>query len=102
MFVGFTYIVSVLGVRYFRDGIHCFPEAYAAVGTAVRYMHILQFSEIILTLIGWRPGGIFTPLVQIGGRLIIIFLLIDPEPRLQTQSVIFYLYMTWSLVEIIR
>ncbi|KAK4883221.1 hypothetical protein RN001_006540 [Aquatica leii] len=102
MFVGFTYVVSVLGVRYLRDGADFYPEVYDVLGSTIRYLHILQFSEVILLLIGWKPGAFLPSILQIGGRLLIIYLLIEPEPRLQIDSCIFFLYLVWSAVEIIR
>ncbi|KAF5270294.1 hypothetical protein FQA39_LY08405 [Lamprigera yunnana] len=102
MFVGFTYIVTVLAIRYIRDGAKCFPEIYDVIGTTVRYLHILQFSEVILVLIKWTSGSLITSFIQIGGRIAIILLLIDPEPRIQVDPVVSYLYLIWSSIEIIR
>ena len=36
------------------------------------------------------------------GRNIWIFALIDSEPRMQTKPVVFYLFMTYSIIEIFR
>uniref|UniRef100_A0A1Y1L455 Very-long-chain (3R)-3-hydroxyacyl-CoA dehydratase n=1 Tax=Photinus pyralis TaxID=7054 RepID=A0A1Y1L455_PHOPY len=102
MFVGFTYVVAVLAVQYLKDGIDSFSQFYEVVGPAMKYLHFLQFSEIILVLIGWRSGAILPALIQIGGRLILINLLIDPEPRLHKEGTLFLLYLVWSSVELIR
>ncbi|KAF5300127.1 hypothetical protein FQR65_LT09217 [Abscondita terminalis] len=102
MFVGFMYVVSVLGVRFLRDGADFYPNAYEVLGSMIRYLHVLQFSEVIMLLIGWKPGAFLPSILQIGGRLMIIYLLIDPEPRLQVDANIFFLYFVWSAVEIIR
>ena len=39
---------------------------------------------------------------QVTGRNIWIFALIDSEPRMQTKPVVFYLFMTYSVIEIFR
>ena len=40
--------------------------------------------------------------IQVTGRNIWIFALIDSEPRMQTKPVVFYLFMTYSVIEIFR
>lgn len=40
--------------------------------------------------------------VQVLGRSVVLFALIDSESRLQTKPVVFYLFVAWSLVEVIR
>ena len=39
---------------------------------------------------------------QVTGRNIWIFALIDSEPRMQTKPVVFYLFMTYAIIEIFR
>ena len=36
------------------------------------------------------------------GRNIWLFALIDSEPRMQTKPVVFYLFMTYSVIEVFR
>lgn len=102
MFVGFMYVVSVLGIQFLRDGFGCFANVYDSVGFAVKYLHILQMSEVVLTLLGLKSGDAITGFVQTGGRIFIVMCLIDPEPRLQVQPAVFVLFMVWSSIEIIR
>ena len=40
--------------------------------------------------------------LQVTGRNIWIFALIDSEPRMQTKPVVFYLFMTYAIIEIFR
>ena len=40
--------------------------------------------------------------VQVSGRNLILFVVLEGEPRLQTKPAVFYLFVVWSLVEIIR
>ncbi|CAG2054365.1 unnamed protein product [Timema podura] len=39
---------------------------------------------------------------QVLGRNIILFCMIDAEPRMHTKPVIFYLFLIWSIVELVR
>lgn len=102
MFVGFTYVVAIQSVCYLRYGADSFLEFYNAIGSVMKYLHFFQFSEIILILIGWRSGAVLPAFMQIVGRLLVINLLIDPEPRLHKEGVLFLLYFIWSSIELIR
>ncbi|RZC38430.1 very-long-chain (3R)-3-hydroxyacyl-[acyl-carrier protein] dehydratase [Asbolus verrucosus] len=102
MYVGFMYVVCVLSIRYLKEGPDSFPGTYAAVGPAMCFLHLIQLLEVMHPLFGYVKGGMFIPLLQVGGRLFIIILMLEFEPRLQTMPVVFYLFMTWSAIEIIR
>lgn len=40
--------------------------------------------------------------LQVGGRAVIFFCLIEGEERMQTKPVIFYLFLVWSSIELVR
>ena len=40
--------------------------------------------------------------VQVSARNLVLFVVLEGEPRLQTKPAVFYLFVVWSLVEIIR
>jgi very-long-chain (3R)-3-hydroxyacyl-CoA dehydratase len=102
MYVGFMYVVCVLSVRYLKDGSDSFPGTYAAVGPAMCFLHLIQILEIMHPMFGYVKGGLLIPLLQIGGRLFTLIVMLEFEPRLQVMPVVFYLFMTWSAIEIIR
>ena len=101
-FVGFLFILTVMGVRYSRDGPLSMPGTYEAVGDAMKFMQILMFLEILHPLFGYTKGGVLMPSIQVCGRAFILFAMIDFEERMQTKPVVFYLFFIWSLVEIVR
>lgn len=53
-------------------------------------------------LFGYTKSSMLVSFLQTGGRAFILFLMIDAEPRMQTKPVIFYLFLVWSTVEIVR
>ncbi|XP_046746680.1 very-long-chain (3R)-3-hydroxyacyl-CoA dehydratase isoform X2 [Diprion similis] len=75
---------------------------YESVGTAMKFVQLLQFLEVMHPLFGYTKGGFMTPLLQVGARAIILFCMIESEPRMQTKPVVFYLFVVWSSVEIVR
>ncbi|XP_048507005.1 very-long-chain (3R)-3-hydroxyacyl-CoA dehydratase isoform X2 [Athalia rosae] len=101
-FVGFSYILAVMGIRYSRDGPDSMMGTYEAVGTAMKFVQLLQFLEVMHPLFGYTKGGFSTALFQVGGRAIILFCMIESEHRMQTKPVVFYVFLVWSTVEIVR
>ncbi|KAK7081021.1 hypothetical protein SK128_016016 [Halocaridina rubra] len=101
-FVGFIYIVSVLTTRYLKEGPDSMEGTYAAVGWMIKMCFTTQFLEIFHPMVGYTKGSVFEAVVQIGGRSLIFFCLIEGEERMQTKPVIFYLFLIWSLIELVR
>lgn len=77
-------------------------ETYAAVGNPFKFIQLLQFLEVMHALFGYTKTNTFTSLLQVGGRAFILFLMIDAEPRMQTKPIVFYLFIIWSTIEIVR
>jgi len=53
-------------------------------------------------LFGYTKSSMLVSLLQTGGRAFVLFFMIDAETRMQTKPVVFYLFLIWSSVEIIR
>ncbi|XP_076675493.1 3-hydroxyacyl-CoA dehydratase 2 [Andrena cerasifolii] len=101
-FVGFIYILIVMGIMYSRDGPASMKETYIAVGNPMKFIQLLQFLEVMHSLFGYTRSSTLVSLLQVGGRAFILFGMIEAEPRMQTKPVIFYLFLVWSIVEIVR
>ncbi|XP_043277959.1 very-long-chain (3R)-3-hydroxyacyl-CoA dehydratase isoform X2 [Venturia canescens] len=101
-FVGFLYVLAVMCIKYSREGPDSINETYTNVGSAMKFIQLLQFMEVMHPLFGYTKGNAFIALLQIGGRNFILFCMIEAEPRMQTKPVIFYVFLVWSLIEIVR
>lgn len=101
-FVGFIYVLAVMAIRYSRDGPDSMKETYDAVGGPFKFIQLLQFLEVMHPLFGYTKSSMLVSLMQTGGRAFVLFCMIDAEPRMQTKPVVFYLFLIWSTVEIIR
>ncbi|KAL6437589.1 hypothetical protein ACFW04_004192 [Cataglyphis niger] len=101
-FVGFIYVLAVMGIRYSRDGPDFMKETYAAVGSPLKFIQLLQFLEVMHPLFGYTKSSTLVSFLQVGGRGFVLFLMIDAEPRMQTKPVVFYLFLIWSIIEIVR
>lgn len=77
-------------------------ETYDAVGGPFKFIQLLQFLEVMHPLFGYTKSSVRVSLLQTGGRAFVLFLMIDAEPRMQTKPVVFYLFLIWSCVEVVR
>lgn len=102
MFVGFSYVFIVMNIRYLKEGAESISGTYKSVGSVMVILQILQVLEIMHPLFGYTKGNAFTATMQVMGRALILLCLIDAEPRMQVKPVVFYLFCTWTSIEIIR
>lgn len=75
---------------------------YEAVGPAMKFIQLMQFLEVLHPMFGYTKGAVLTPLMQVCGRAIVLFVMIESEPRMQTKPVVFYLFVVWSMIEVVR
>lgn len=101
-FIGFLYIVLVMGIQYAKRGPAFIPDTYQYVGNAMKFFQLLQFLEVMHPLFGYTRNSPLVPLMQTSGRGFILFAMIEAEERIQSKPVVFYLFAVWSLIEVIR
>lgn len=101
-FVGFTYILVVMGIRYSRDGLNSMPGTYEAVGNAVKFLQLLQYLEVMHPIFGYTKGSVLIPFLQVTGRNFCLFTMIEFEPRMQPKPAVTYLFIVWSTIEVFR
>ncbi|KAJ6636308.1 Very-long-chain (3R)-3-hydroxyacyl-CoA dehydratase [Pseudolycoriella hygida] len=101
-FIGFLYIFIVMSIRFYRDGHDSMKGTYETVGNAFKFIQILQYLEVMHPLFGYTKGDAVMPFIQVTGRNFILFVMINAEERMQTKPVIFYLFMIWSGIELVR
>lgn len=102
MYVGFLYICIVVGALYLKEGIDCYPNIYPAVGQVMVCLFLLQYLEGMHCMFGYTTGSTVVAFVQAFGRSVFLLAFIEAEPRMQTKPIVFYLTLTWSLIEIVR
>ncbi|XP_055852999.1 very-long-chain (3R)-3-hydroxyacyl-CoA dehydratase [Episyrphus balteatus] len=101
-FVGYTYVLLVMSVLYYRDGPDSMSTVYEFVGNPLKFCQLLQYLEVLHPIFGYTKGGPLIPFFQVTGRNFVLFLMITLEPRMQTKPVVFYVFCIWSLVEVVR
>ncbi|KAK7116428.1 very-long-chain (3R)-3-hydroxyacyl-CoA dehydratase 3-like [Littorina saxatilis] len=101
-FIGFCYIVFSLLYKYITQGNEAKHTAFDAVGTQIMICQLAAFLEVVHPMLGLVRTGIVAPLAQVLGRNFILFLLILQDPRLQERPIVFYLFLVWGTVELVR
>lgn len=101
-FIGYLYILMVIGIRYYNAGTASIPLTYAAVGNAMKLCQLLQYLESMHPLFNYTKGSVLMPFLQVTGRNFVLFIMIENEEHMQTKPVIFYLFIVWSIIEIVR
>lgn len=77
-------------------------ETYTAVGNPLKFIQLLQFLEVMHPLFGYTKSNTLVAFLQVSGRGFVLFCMIDGEPRMQTKPVVFYLFLVWCTIEIVR
>jgi very-long-chain (3R)-3-hydroxyacyl-CoA dehydratase len=101
-FCGFVYILIVMAIRWTRDGADSMAGTYEAVGNAFKFVQLIQYLEVMHPIFGYTKGSALFPFMQISGRAFVLFAMIDFEPRMTTKPVVFYLFIIWATIEIVR
>ncbi|XP_038222028.1 very-long-chain (3R)-3-hydroxyacyl-CoA dehydratase isoform X2 [Zerene cesonia] len=101
-FIGFTYVICVMCVRYAKLEYDSVADTYEHVGSAMKFLQLMMFLEVMHPIFGYTKGSPLVAFMQIGGRAFVLFAMIESEPRMQSKPVVFYLFAMWSLIEVVR
>lgn len=101
-FVGYMYVLTVMAIRYAKLDYDSVADTYEHVGPAMKFLQLLQYLEVMHPLFGYTRGGVLVPFLQVSGRAFVLFVMIEAEPRMHTKPVVFYLFVMWSMIEVVR
>lgn len=107
MLCGFTYVFFVMVNIAIKSALQINRELEVwSINTHFCHMmcilHMFQCLEIMHPIFGYVKGGPFFPMMQIGGRLLILFGNLQFQPKLQKMPVTTYLFLVWTINDIIR
>ncbi|XP_013389788.1 very-long-chain (3R)-3-hydroxyacyl-CoA dehydratase 3 [Lingula anatina] len=101
-FVGYSYIMVAIIIRYIRYGQASQTDVFSAVGAQMMICQIAALVEIINPLLGIVKTGVMAPLMQVLGRGIVVFMVIVQEPRVQESRAVWLLFVVYCGIEIVR
>jgi len=67
-FVGYLFILIVMGIHYARDGNESIVDAFKNVGNVMKLCQLFQVLEIMHPLFGYTKNNVFSPLLQVGTK----------------------------------
>ncbi|CAH1798052.1 unnamed protein product [Owenia fusiformis] len=100
-FIGFSLIFVKLQYKYWKDGEDSKGEAFENVGPTFMMCQIVACLEIVHVLTGVVKGALLPTIAQVFGRFLIL-VLIASEDRISDRYVVWYLFLTWSGIELVR
>lgn len=102
-FIAYFYVFIVLIIELNRDGlVEASKFTYKTVGAPMKCSQFLQYMECLHALVGYTKGSALFPFLQVTGRNLVLFAVINSEPRIQDKPIILCLFLVWSAVELIR
>ena len=102
MFCGFLYIFIVINLHYAKDGEEFIPKTFKYVGNVFKMLHLMMALEILHPIFGYARSSVKEAVFQVGGRNFILFAMIEAEPRMQEKPVVFYLFLIYTIIELVR
>jgi len=102
MFCGFLHVFAVISIHFAREGEEFIPKTYRYVGNVFKMLHLLMGLEILHPFFGYTKSSVKEAVFQIGAKNFILFALIDAEPRMQEKPVVFYLFIIYTAIELIK
>lgn len=76
--------------------------SYKALGFVIKLLYLTQIQEIIYSFIDAKRTGTQFLILHLAFRYFIIFIMIDSEPRIQTQHIVFHLLLIYTFMELIK
>lgn len=104
MLGAFIYALLVLMITIIKNGFEesTYVKVYPSVGHILCMIQLFQALEIMHPMFGYVRGSPLFPLMQIGGRLFVLFGNLEFEPRLQKMPATTWLFCAWIYSDIIR
>lgn len=64
-FIGYLYILTVIGIRYSRDGPASMEGTYENTGTVMKLCHLFMWLEVLHPLFGYTKNSVLAPFMQV-------------------------------------
>ncbi|CAD5125925.1 DgyrCDS14106 [Dimorphilus gyrociliatus] len=101
--IGYNYVIlglfACMSVKSSEGSLNL---AYKFVEKPLKLCQIASCMEIVHSLLGLTKGSIVAPLMQVFGRNFALFVVLSSEERLHNNSLNWYLFFAWSIVEAVR
>ncbi|XP_062922417.1 very-long-chain (3R)-3-hydroxyacyl-CoA dehydratase isoform X2 [Mobula hypostoma] len=101
-FLGFSWIFINMTVRLFVFGQDSLFDTFHAVGDMMNICQILAIMEVINPLLGLVRTALVPAIIQVMGRIMILFVVIGNQAEMQNKAAVFAVFYLWSIIEMFR
>ncbi|XP_069767941.1 very-long-chain (3R)-3-hydroxyacyl-CoA dehydratase isoform X2 [Narcine bancroftii] len=101
-FLGFSWIFVNMTVRLFVFGQDSLFDTFHAVGDMMNFCQILAVVEVVNPLLGFVKTALIPALIQVIGRMMILFVVIGNQVEVQNKAAVFAVFYIWSIIEMFR
>ncbi|XP_040499031.1 very-long-chain (3R)-3-hydroxyacyl-CoA dehydratase 3 isoform X1 [Ursus maritimus] len=101
-FLGFSWIFVNMTVRFFILGKESFYDTFHTSADMMYFCQMLSAVETINAAIGVTKSPLMPCFIQLCGRNFILFIIFGTMEEMQNKAVVFFVFYSWSAVEIFR
>ncbi|KAL2088326.1 hypothetical protein ACEWY4_015225 [Coilia grayii] len=101
-FLGFLWIFSSITVHLALEGTDSVYHTFDYCWIMMFICQILAVVEVINPALGLVNTAVFPAMVQVMGRNVILFVIFGSLAEMQNRIVVFFVFYTWSAIEIFR
>ena len=102
VWLGYFYILFMSVLRVAIEGQGAIGTNYEAMGWLLRSCQQTVFLELIHSITGLTKTPFPTVLMQVAGRAVVLFAVVDGEVELQRSLACYILVLAWSAIEVVR
>jgi len=100
--LGFLYVFMISVIRVVIDGPGAMVSNYRSMGWLLKSCQNTVYLELLHSFFKLTKTPLSATVMQVLGRNVVLFLVLDAEPSLQSSYVVYALMICWSAIEVIR
>ena len=99
---GYGYVLFVLVWCLVSQDATLRANFYARVAPQLGMVQLAACLEVVHAALGWVRAGMLATLLQVFGRNLALFALIVPNRETHNSETVFWLFVAWSAIEVVR
>lgn len=101
-FLGFSWMFVNMTVCLFILGQDSLYDTFHSISDVMFFCQILAAVEVLNAAFGVVKTGVLPVLIQVVGRNFILFIVLGSVEQMHTKPVVFFVFYSWSAIEIFR
>ncbi|XP_053558631.1 very-long-chain (3R)-3-hydroxyacyl-CoA dehydratase 4 [Bombina bombina] len=101
-FCGHSWIFTNMTARFLFFGQDSFADTFYTIGLVMQVCQLLSVVEVLHVVLGTEQHLLLPRFLQIGERLVILFVVIASQEEVQSKRIVCALFFLWNLWDVIR